>query len=83
MTTEIRETLRDKKVRAGHLGGRPRSLTFDEMVLRGLVKPLEADYKNRNEGGPQLNTFGGKSTFNISNNLRSLKRLARQQMRRG
>jgi hypothetical protein len=53
------------------------------MVLRGLVKPLGADYKNRNEGGPQLNTFGGKATFNISNNLRSLKRLARQQMRRG
>ena len=83
MTTEVFETLHYKKVRAGRLGGRPRSLPFDEMVLRGLVKPLEADYKNRNEGGPQLNTFGGKATFNISNNLGSLKRLARQQMRRG
>ena len=84
------ETLHEKKVRAGHLGGRPRSLTFDEMLTKGLIdtklfKPLGALYKNieRKGGSPQLNIGGvkaGVDVLHVSNNLSHLKRLARRQI---
>lgn len=84
------ETLHEKKVRAGHLGGRPRSLTFDEMLTKGLIdtklfKPLGALYKNiESKGGsPQVNIGGVKASVDVlhsSNNLSHLKRLARRQI---
>lgn len=64
----------------GRPRGRPRSLTFDELVTIGKARPYwAADKANKNEGGTQLNNSSGKATYIVSNNLRTLKRLARQQ----
>jgi hypothetical protein len=63
--------------------GRPRKLIFEEMVAKGLVKPLGArNIKNNERGIPQSNKNVLASNIIILNNLRSLKRLTRLQMRR-
>jgi len=61
----------------------PGNSFFEEMVAKGLVKPLGArNIKNNERGIPQSNKNVLASNIIILNNLRSLKRLTRLQMRR-
>jgi hypothetical protein len=47
MTTEIFETLRDKKVRAGRIGGRPRRLRYSQFLSNLEINQSSENIKNK------------------------------------